>query len=73
MAYSLSKLVNSLEQTEAALRETAHDDTADLGIASIYRDVQGLDMTSPFATRRRDLMANIFEANVELQKQAIAS
>ena len=64
----LTKLTRELERAEteiARLRARVGRDAA--GLASIYREVQGLSEDAPLAELKRSLMARIFEANVELR------
>ena len=65
------KLTQLLEQTEADLRRIAAMKNVDLGIASIYRSVQGLSSEEGALAFKRSIMKKIFQANVEL-KTAIA-
>ena len=70
----IAKLVRSLEETEAALQRVASMKNIDLGIASLYRVVQGLDLGDQRAEEKRSMMRRIFEANVVLQqKRALAA
>lgn len=70
----IAKLVRSLEETEAALQRVASMKNIDLGIASLYRVVQGLDSGDQRAEEKRSMMRRIFEANVVLQqKRALAA
>jgi len=41
----------------------------DEGISSIYREVQGLDNADLQHTRKKELMAEIFAANLKLQRK----
>lgn len=63
----ISKLVGHLEATEALLESVTIANSAEPGIASQYRDVQGLTGTGAELRRRRAIMEMIFQANVELQ------
>lgn len=65
----VAKLVGSLEKTERALGQAANARAADLGIASIYRDVQGLDDSEREQELKSALMSRIFEANLALRSQ----
>ena len=68
----IAKLVRSLSETEAVLQRVAAMKNIDLGIASLYRVVQGLS-EDPNLNEKRDMMRRIFEANVVLQqKRALA-
>jgi hypothetical protein len=65
----INKLNLSLETSEQRLREVASRKDLDDGIASIYRDVQGLDDSGEDAGKKKELMAGIFAANLALQKK----
>jgi hypothetical protein len=69
----VTKLVQSLEETEAALKRIAAMKNIDLGIASLYRVVQGLSTDEPNRLLKQELMEKIFHANVELQKKRAAA
>jgi Mrp family chromosome partitioning ATPase len=61
------KLTRQLEQTEADLVRIAAMKNVDLGLASIYRSVQGLSSEEAALALKRSLMQKIFQANLELQ------
>jgi Mrp family chromosome partitioning ATPase len=61
------KLTAALAQTEEALRRIAKMKNIDLGVASIYRCVQGLSDEETFVQLKKDLMKRIFQANLELK------
>ena len=65
----ITKLSQSLGLTEEVLRRVKQGEKLDTGLASIYRDVQGLDDDEPDADLKRELMSSIFEANMGLQKK----
>ena len=65
------KLTRLLEETEANLQRIAAMKNLDLGIASVYRDVQGLSSEEQALALKRSLMREIFQANLKL-KTAIA-
>ncbi|GAB4156871.1 MAG: hypothetical protein Fur0037_25050 [Planctomycetota bacterium] len=65
----IRKLGESLEQTERRLKEVSAMKDIDQGISSIYREVQGLSASDPRAERKREMMAEIFRANLQLQKR----
>lgn len=65
----IAKLNRSLEVTEERLSQVAAMKDVDGGIASIYREVQGLNGGDSHASRKRELMADIFKANMALQKK----
>lgn len=63
----VAKLSNLLGLAEEELRRVAKMKNIDLGIASIYRTVQGLDDHDGQFERKKEMMTSIFEANVKLQ------
>jgi len=65
----IGKLNETLGQTERRLREVAALKNLDGGISSIYREVQGLHGDDEHAGKKKELMAEIFRANLELQKK----
>lgn len=65
----ISKLNESLSEAESRLGVMASAKSADDGIASIYREVQGLSPGTGDRERKRELMAGIFAANLALQKK----
>ena len=65
----VKKLVQSLEETEAALKQIAAMKNIDIGIASLYKVVQGLPMEEANRALKQELMTVIFHANVDLQKR----
>ncbi len=66
----ITKLNESLEVTERNLLQAQVEGPAELdsGIASRYREVQGLDAQDAKFGRKQGLMADIFKANLLLQK-----
>lgn len=60
------KLTDLLDVTESELKRVAAMKNVDLGIASIYRQVQGLSDDDANAEVKRELMKSIFEANLAL-------
>src|SRR5262249_25094336 len=63
----VKKLVQSLEETEASLKQIAAMKNIDLGIASLYKVVQGLPMEESNRALKQELMTVIFHANMDLQ------
>jgi diguanylate cyclase (GGDEF)-like protein len=63
------KLAAMLEMTEAELRRVAELKDVDPGIASVYRNVQGLSGAERDYEMRKQLMNEIFKANVELRER----
>ncbi len=68
----VAKLTESLGLTEAELKRVAQMKNIDLGVASIYRTVQGLSADDGGAEVKRDMLKNIFEANLSLRAQLAA-
>ena len=65
----IKKLNDSLAQTEQRLQQVAAMKSLDGGISSVYRQVQGLDLSDQQAGKKKELMAEIFKANLKLQKK----
>lgn len=65
----VSKLTESLGITETELRRVAAMKNIDLGVASIYRNVQGLSAEAANAEVKREMLKNIFDANIALRAQ----
>jgi diguanylate cyclase (GGDEF)-like protein len=63
----ISKLVGQLGVTEAELQRIALLKNVDLGIASIYREPQGLGPES-HVQRKREMMKEIFTANFQMKR-----
>jgi hypothetical protein len=63
----LAKLSHQLGITEEELARVARMKNVDLGLASVYRAVQGLADDEEQVEIKRQLMAKIFEANVQLK------
>lgn len=63
----VSKLTSSLGSTEREIQRLRRLKTSDDGVASIYRDVQGLEVDDERGEMKRELMSRIFEANLDLQ------
>lgn len=61
------KLTLRLEQTEADLKRIAAMKNIDLGLASIYRSVQGLSLEDEARAMKKSLLKKIFQANMELK------
>ncbi len=64
----IAKLSTTLEQTESKLSMVSSQGFYDSGVASVYREVQGLSLDSRFYDLKKELMADIFKANLQLQK-----
>lgn len=65
----IKKLSDSLQATESKLTEVAGMKDVETGVASIYREVQGLRGGDRESERKKELMADIFSANLQLQKK----
>jgi diguanylate cyclase (GGDEF)-like protein len=63
----VAKLGAMLERTEERLRHVLQNGGDD-GVASIYRDVQGLDAGEGQFEHKRDLLKAIFDANLRMQR-----
>jgi hypothetical protein len=65
----LTKLSVELENAEAEIaRLRAALSHEQVGLASIYREVQGLSEDAPAAELKREMMERLFQANVELRE-----
>lgn len=65
----IGKLNDTLTQTEHRLKQVAAMKNLDDGISSIYREVQGLSGDAADAGKKKELMAEIFKANLMLQRK----
>ncbi len=68
----IEKLTRSLETTEAEVARLRSAGVEDAGVASVYREVQGLDSGENRADLKRELMGEIFKANLDLQSRRSA-
>lgn len=66
----ISKLTQSLETTEQRLTQVSAMKDVEEGLSSIYREVQGLRDEGQRAEKKKELMAGIFAANLQLQKKS---
>lgn len=66
----IQKLNDTLEATERRLAAATASKVVQPGISSIYREVQGLDESDTQAGRKKELIADIFRANLKLQKRS---
>lgn len=64
----ISKMTKALEENEGRLAQLARMKNVDDGIASIYDEVQGLQAGAANYEKKRELMSEIFKANLALQK-----
>lgn len=65
----IKKLTETLETTEQRLQRVAASKNVEQGISSIYRDVQGVRADDSQVERKKELMADLFKANLALQKK----
>ncbi len=65
----IAKLAEQLRITEGRLTSISAEGPEDHGTASVYREVQGLDPSALFFEKKKELMADIYKANLQLQKQ----
>ena len=63
------KLIHVLGVTEEELQRVAAMKGIDLGIASIYRSVQGLAADATHRARKLAMMQDIFESNLDLKNK----
>jgi len=66
----LAKLEQSLQETRATLAYVSGLEHVDTGLASLYRQVQGLAEGDPRSEQKRGVLDSIFHANLSLQKPA---
>jgi len=66
----IKKLNDTLSSTEQRLQTVSAMKSVDGGISSIYREVQGLDDSDAHAGKKKELMADLFKANLMLQKRS---
>jgi GGDEF domain-containing protein len=67
------KLTESLGMTEKELQRIAALKNIDLGISSIYRTVQGLQSDDGNAEQKKEMLKNLFEANLSLRSELAKS
>ena len=65
----VSKLSEGLGRTEEELRRIASLKDVDLGVASIYRTVQGLQVDDGNYEAKKEMLKNIFDANLALRAE----
>lgn len=65
----IKKLNDNLALTEQRLQHVAALKSVDGGISSVYREVQGIAAGDGQVERKRELMGDIFRANLKLQKK----
>ena len=69
MERRIAKLTRALRATEEELARVAAEKSVDPGVASMYRTVQGLSAEAKDTEQKLQVLARIFEANVELRKR----
>lgn len=69
----IERLLRSLEETEAELRRLALEATGDGGIPSYHRTIQGISASDAHLAAKRELMAQLLEANLELRRRIAES
>ena len=65
----ITKLTESLSATEIELKRIAAMKNIDVGVASIYRTVQGLSQDEDQFAAKAEMLKNIFEANMALRAE----
>lgn len=65
----VAKLSEGLGRTEQELRRVASMKDVELGVASIYRTVQGLQVDDDNFEAKKEMLKNIFEANCALRAE----
>ncbi|MEM6672815.1 MAG: diguanylate cyclase [Planctomycetota bacterium] len=63
----IAKLTSSLERTEQEIARLRSVKSIDPGVASVFREVQGLEDGDSRAEIKKELMSEIFQANLDLQ------
>jgi hypothetical protein len=66
----VAKLMAMLDVSEEELRRVRSARQVDVGVPSIYREVQGLSADAAQHERKREMMRSIFEANLALRAKA---
>jgi diguanylate cyclase (GGDEF)-like protein len=66
----ITKLTNSLGITEGEIIRLRKSPDVEAGVASLYRNVQGLNVGDVRAELKKDLMSAIFEANLNLKRKS---
>ena len=65
----VAQLKRLLDASEEELARMVREKSVDPGVASIYRTVQGLDPSEANFKKKKELLAVIYRANVELLKE----
>jgi len=66
----VQKLTQGLDLTENELKRVAQMKNIDLGVASIYRNVQGLSSDDDNHEQKKEMLKDLFEANVAFRNEA---
>ncbi len=69
LQHRLSKMSDSLAEAQGQMRRGLASAQMETGVASIYRTVQGLATVEDDLALKKEMMAKIFEANIELRAQ----
>ncbi|MBL4770078.1 MAG: hypothetical protein JKY61_02770 [Planctomycetes bacterium] len=69
----LLKLAGALQSQESLLLELRQGPVEDTGVASTFRQVQGLNGGESAYQRKKELMEKIFESNQELRERITSS
>lgn len=67
----IKKLNSALANTEEALRKVAKMKSIDPGIASVFRDIQGLNLEDLNFEKKTELLKVVFLENLELQGKEV--
>ena len=65
----IDELKRLLGASEEELERLVREKSVDPGLSSLYRSVQGLDPSERNFTKKKELLAVIYQANVELLRQ----
>ena len=68
----VAKLTTSLDVTEKELKRVAAMKNVDTGVASIYRTVQGISDDDAGAEQKREMLQDLFDANLDFRKELAA-
>ncbi|MDF1839763.1 MAG: diguanylate cyclase [Planctomycetota bacterium] len=66
----VAKLTHSLGITEGEIARLQNSPDVEAGVASLYRNVQGLSTQDARAELKKDLMSAIFEANLNMKRKS---
>lgn len=69
----IEKLNQALKDTESTLAKVAKAKGIDGGLASIYSEIQGLNLEDGSYERKSELLKEIFVQNLELQNKPVAA